>query len=382
MVKKMVLFTCILSILFTFSSCGVDKAFRFYIHIQLLWKTENTDGMITNNVLVTEDTVYAGIAGWRKDTESGLLAIDRKTGKFKWKVPVELTDPYSRLPTPVYYDDGKDGIVLFGGGCHFLAVNAKTGEIIWHFNGLSEENKKKYGFKDEPWDWRYFEMTPVIYKDMVIADTYGAGVFAFDIKTGKIIWWIEGVSGGTHRGDMLIRDGVVYELGSWWASAIKAETGEIIWDGYIGFGGDESSPCMGDGKLYIGGGGAVGAVDMKTGDVVWEVKSVSRDGIRAGCLYYKGKVYIGSEKLWAFDAKTGKLIWEAPVGGIEAAPVEYEGKIYVLDNGCTLWCLDPDTGKIEWSENIEQRVVYGDITIKDDIFYAGGGRVWAFKIKK
>ncbi|MCD6462644.1 MAG: PQQ-like beta-propeller repeat protein, partial [Thermotogae bacterium] len=90
MVKKMVLFTCILSILFTLSSCGVDRIFRFYTHIQLLWKTENTNGMITNNVLVTEDTVYAGIAGWRKDTKSGLLAIDRKTGKFKWKVPVEL----------------------------------------------------------------------------------------------------------------------------------------------------------------------------------------------------------------------------------------------------------------------------------------------------
>ncbi|MCD6462594.1 MAG: PQQ-binding-like beta-propeller repeat protein, partial [Thermotogae bacterium] len=148
------------------------------------------------------------------------------------------------------------------GGCHFLAVNAKTGEIIWHFNGLSEENKKKYGFKDEPGYRYYFEMTPVIYKDMVIADTYGAGVFAFDIKTGKIIWWIEGVSGGTHRGDMLIRDGVVYELGSWCASAIKAETGEVIWDRNIMFGGDESSPCMGNGKLYMGESAFVGAVDI------------------------------------------------------------------------------------------------------------------------
>ena len=380
--EKVSFFTCVLSTLLILSSCNVGELFRFYTHIQLLWKTEDTNGMITNNVLVTEDTVYAGIAGWEGWTESGLLAIDRKTGKFKWKVPVEsLTHPYPSLPTPVYYDDGKDGIVLFGAGCHFFAVNAKTGEIIWHFNGLSEENRKKYGFKDEPWQWDYFEMTPVIYKDMVIA--YASHVtFAFDIKTGEIIWSTEGCFGYTSRGDMLIKDGVVYEMGNYWATALKAETGEVIWDRNIIFGGGESSPCMGDGKLYMGESATVGALDMKTGDIVWQVDISQYNSIMAGCLYYKGKVYIGCEKLWALDAKTGELIWEAPIDGVEAAPVEYNGKIYVLDDGCTLWCVDPDTGKIEWSENIERTVVFGDITIKDGIFYAGGGWVYAFKVKE
>ncbi|MDA2938776.1 PQQ-dependent dehydrogenase, methanol/ethanol family [Acidobacteria bacterium AH-259-A15] len=57
----------------------------------------------------------------------GIRAIDPQTGKIRWEFPV-ITRPYAGLMSTA-------GNLVFGGTDegHFLALNAKTGQHLWHF---------------------------------------------------------------------------------------------------------------------------------------------------------------------------------------------------------------------------------------------------------
>jgi len=81
----------------------------------------------------------------------------------------------------------------------------------------------------------------------------------------------------------------------------------------------------------------------------------------------KGRAYTAGnqtnlETVWCFDAATGSNLWKysysCPVdanmyeGGPSATPTVDEGRVYMLNKKGGLFCLDAESGKIQWYVNV------------------------------
>ena len=114
--------------------------------------------------------------------------------------------------------------------------------------------------------------------------------------------------------------------------ALKAKTGEILWERLSGIDQTISTVCcgwlnrglaMGEGMLFLGQLDTnVVALDIKTGKELWKTPIESwQNGyvITSAPLYYDGIVYSGIAggefgtrgRLTALDAKTGKILWRS-----------------------------------------------------------------------
>jgi alcohol dehydrogenase (cytochrome c) len=152
---------------------------------------------------------------------------------------------------------------------HLLALDAKTGEILW--------NKEVASAKD-----RYsITMSPLIVKDKVIVGTAGGDgpirgqIAAFDAKTGKELWRFYTIPGpgepgnDTWSGDSWKTGGV----GVWNAGAYDPETNLAF------FGTGNPAPDW-DGRSRLGDNlysDSVVALDTDTGKLKWHYQFTPHD---------------------------------------------------------------------------------------------------------
>jgi alcohol dehydrogenase (cytochrome c) len=152
---------------------------------------------------------------------------------------------------------------------HLLALDAKTGEILW--------NKEVASAKD-----RYsITMSPLIVKDKVIIGTAGGDgpirgqIAAFDVKTGKELWRFYTIPGpgepgnDTWSGDSWKTGGV----GVWNAGAYDPETNLTF------FGTGNPAPDW-DGRSRLGDNlysDSVVALDADTGKLKWHYQFTPHD---------------------------------------------------------------------------------------------------------
>ena len=153
-------------------------------YLQLKWsyhplytKNGNAQNKMENTPLVVDGIMYTG-------TALEAVALDAVTGREYWK----LTRP---LDPKAYYNayEVNKGMAMAGEtlfwatvDCHLLAIDTKTGRIIW--DKTLADFKKGY----------QYNVAPLIVRNMVILGpaTNEAGancwVAAYDIKTGKELW--------------------------------------------------------------------------------------------------------------------------------------------------------------------------------------------------
>jgi outer membrane protein assembly factor BamB len=191
----------------------------------------------------------------------------------------------------------------------------------------------------------------------------GVRFVAFDKKTGEVVWWastglpitmtnfsypvvkvINGerllISGGA--------DGAVH--------AFKVRTGEKVWSYKFGTSCINLTPVVDGNFVYIGHGeGSPGgtkqgrficldASKVKDGkpELVWQV-----DGLLAkfsSPIVDQGKVYVVDDtgSLFCLDAKTGKELWDYSFGAAcMASPILADGKIYVGEVNDNFYILKP-----------------------------------------
>src|SRR3989441_10740433 len=135
------------------------------------------------------------------------------------------------------------------------------------------------------------------------------------------------------EGSPLVKDGIMYVVtGNDDVFALKAKTGEILWEYWSGIDQKISTVCcgwvnrglaMGEGLLFSGQLDAnLVALNMKTGEVAWKTPIEKWENgytITSAPLYYDGIVYSGLSggefgvrgRLTALDAKTGAILWRA-----------------------------------------------------------------------
>ncbi|HEY3454714.1 MAG TPA: PQQ-binding-like beta-propeller repeat protein, partial [Bryobacteraceae bacterium] len=148
-----------------------------WVYHPIYMKTGNNQSKMENTPLVVDGILYTG-------TALEAVALDAVTGRQYWKLSRPL-DPKA------YYNayEVNKGMAIAGDtlfwatvDCHLLAIDTKTGKIIW--DKLLADFRKGY----------QYNVAPLIVRNMIILGpaTNEAGancwVAAYDIKTGKELW--------------------------------------------------------------------------------------------------------------------------------------------------------------------------------------------------
>ena len=112
-------------------------------------------------------------------------------------------------------------------------------------------------------------------------------------------------------------------------------------------------------------------VEAATGRVVWE--KWLGDPLLAQPAVMGGRVFMvyprdGHHWLGAFTLKEGRPLWAARLDhDVITAPVVAEGKVYLSTFDGTVWCIDPDTGRVQWSQQMQATsapwVYQGDVFV-------------------
>ncbi len=324
-------------------------------------------------------------------TEIGLPLEWDRTRNIAWKTPLE-GDAWS---SPIVWGDhiflttAKDG----GAACHVLALDAKTGKVLWDRHVFDQETlqKRQQNSYASPtpvtdgkrvfavfgaggivaldfagkilWenrDFRFFSehglgASPILYEDKLImvfdpssrtdrenkvgwkVPWHGAAIWALDVETGKLVW--EGKRGPSrlaHVTPNLMRVDGKLQLVSGAGDAIQGhdpETGKRLWSVYSQGEGVAPSIVIGGGLAYSISGFEATTIRAVApgGKIVWEQTRAASH--IPSMIYDRGLLFNINENgiATSMDAETGEVIWQQRVGGKHwASPVLVEGRIYFL----------------------------------------------------
>jgi alcohol dehydrogenase (cytochrome c) len=406
--------------------------------------------LVTAAPIIAKGLLLTGVSGGEFGVIGRVEARDPKTGKMVWVAPDgrrphglqvrrrrqqdrerhQRHDQRNLAGRPVEdrrrshlagrHYDSKTGLAYFGTGnpapwnshlrpgdnlysCSTVAIDIKTGQIKWHFQGTPNDG------------WDYDGVNEFVTFDMGgkrmggKADRNGF-FYVLDANTGKFergfpfvnkITWAKGLdANGKPIFDPANRPGDP-------TKGADGKKGESVFSAPSFLGGKNQMPMAYSpdtglfyvpanewgmeiwnepitykkGAAYLGAGftiktledkyiGAMRAVDPKTGKIVWEV--TNNAPLWGGVMTTKGGlVFWGTPEgfLKAADAKTGKEVWSFQTGtGIVAPPITWEqdGEQYIAV--ATGW-----GGAVPlWGGDVAKKVNYLN----------QGGSMWVFKLHK
>jgi len=223
--------------------------------------------MVVDGILyvITGQGVDEGHINIPSPTAPCFLAIDAKTGKVIW----EGNQPSPHLlhgswSNPSYGVMGGKPQVIFPGGDGWLySFEPKTGKLIWKFDLNPKDSKWVLGGSGTR---NNILATGTIYKDRVYLGVgqdpehgeSGGNFYAIDATmTGDVtdkatIWHVGGADFHRTMSTAAIKDGLLYIADlSGFLYCFDADTGKLNWK-YDTFAAIWGSPWVADGKVYIG----------------------------------------------------------------------------------------------------------------------------------
>jgi outer membrane protein assembly factor BamB len=285
--------------------------------------------------------------------------LDAASGRLIWKVAVSPVDEWllargemiSRWPvrTGVLVEDG---VAYFGAGIfphdniYFCAADARTGEVLWRRDGISEANAGRN------------DLSPqghlLAAGELLFVPSGGTLPAIVDRRTGQVLEkptaaWRTTAGGVVGGSEALLADDQIYSFGAQHILALDQRTGKVGFGWFVG-----QQMAVVDDAAYVTTGETIlrldrkayaeasrprhelqleiSAVAKKAGEeeaarlaalrskvaklkdagVVWKAASTAGAAlIGAGDLVIAG----GDDKVTAFDAATGKEAWHAAVDG-------------------------------------------------------------------
>jgi outer membrane protein assembly factor BamB len=329
-----------------------------------------------------------------------VFALDAATGKDLWHYKFNCfhTDvPNSRVGWASLAVDPETGNVYANGVQGLVLCLDRDGKLLWS-KSTTELFGRVSGYGGRTYTPIVDEDRVIVAFNNSSFGAHAVGAHRFlamDKKTGEILWW--SAPGGrpedptysnpvvaTINGQRLIiagnADGGLY--------AIKARTGEKVWSFTASQRGLNSSPVVDGYRVYITHSeenydstlmGRVTCIDGRgRGDVTKTHELWRCDGIDAGYaspLLHDGRLYVMSNSglLHCFDAVTGKRHWQFVAGRIgKGSPVWADGKIYLTtangafvileDKGDSCQKIDSIDFNTDGEEGIE---IFGSPAISD-----------------
>jgi outer membrane protein assembly factor BamB len=263
------------------------------------------------------------------------------------------------LPPTVAYGN----IYLSQAEARVFALDAETGRPVWQrwFRGHCQASS--------PTVANGIVYQPLMPKGRCV-DRSEPGMFvAMDARTGKVLWRFEGPP---TESTALVVDNTVY-FGSWDHNlyALNAKTGKLRWK----FKADEElngAPAYADDTVFVGSdGGRVFAVAARTGRLRWQAEAIRREYFYASPTVAYGRVFIGNTDgtVYAFGAKTGNLLWTQRAGTyVYTAAAVWNKTVYVGSYDGNVYALDAATGDIRWRYD-SPSAIHGAPTVMDGLIY-------------
>jgi alcohol dehydrogenase (cytochrome c) len=233
--------------------------------LQLKWvyhpryvKLGNNQSKMENTPLVVDGVMYTG-------TALEVVALDAVTGRNYWTLrhPLDPKAYYNAYEVNKGVSISGDTLYWATVDCHLLAIDAKTGRVIW--DKVMADWRKGY----------QYNVAPLIIRNMVILGpaTNEAGancwVAAYDAKTGKEIWKFDTAPNSANAPEAKTWTGDSWKHGGspiWNVGSYDPETNLTYWgtgNPNPGWNGDPRIP--GD-NLYSD---SVVALDADTGKLKW-----------------------------------------------------------------------------------------------------------------
>lgn len=325
-----------------------------------------------------------------------IRGIKARTGEVLWST--QTTGGFSSYRGMYYEGAFYKGLV----DDSFVAVNATTGEYIWRF--------------DEKIDYSNFACGSAAAYGMVYM-TSGAGImYAFNAKTGDIVWKYQGNGWNMYQGHPIVADGKVYQTcpdnggrdpytgQTWFAEyvCLDALTGKLLWKlkGISPCGAGGESHLLAYGNLYMvsesgylrcysnansdwpmfrrdPAHSAVGPSGPSYLSLRWRYKTEGQ--VCSSPSIVDDKVYFGSwdTNLYCLNAYSGDLIWKFPTGTVIGwSPAIVGGRVYTGCSDGYVYCIDADAGTEIWRKavgpNLPQNLTVGhDATLASSPMVVG-----------
>jgi outer membrane protein assembly factor BamB len=346
-------------------------------NLTVKWRS-NIGGGCFASASVADGKLYTADTG---SADGKLHALDAATGQELWTFPSDaLRGDHAWTSPPV-----ANGVVYFGVNRPIpivYAVNATTGQEIWHHTGPVAN----------------IVSSPALESGrLYVAFTDGA-IRALDATNGQVIWSINHSAGAVSS--PAVGGGRLYiAIDNQGLLALDANTGSQLWLAPMP-GPQWSSPAVENGRVFVGSRDdhKLYAFDAATGNTLWT--ATTNDWVQTSPAVSNGVVYIGnnSGNVYAYNAETGGLIWQSPFapgfGGL-SSPTVANGVLYIasgIDDSGTqfdgkLYALDATTGEVLFSDFVsendegESRWVNASPTVDNGVVYIpnyGDGTVAAF----
>lgn len=286
-------------------------------------------------------------------------ALDLQTGEKKWSTSFDATYQSSIVRdngprcTPLIVDDS---IILLGAAGDLYCIDFETGKRRWNVELAAD-----YGAQD---GYFGFGSTPIVMDGYVLVNVggrNGAGIVAFDLKTGREKWK------ATEFGASYAAPAAAQIGDKTWAifvtrldvCSIDPATGRVGFQFPFGMRGptvNGATPIMWDDKLFITSSYGVGAKLVKmsanNATVVWANDSSLSSQYNTP-IHHQGAIYgingredVGTAALTCIDAQTGKVHWSRADFGT-AHLLLADDKLIAVSNDGNVYLLKPSTKQYE-----------------------------------
>ncbi|MEX0320979.1 MAG: PQQ-binding-like beta-propeller repeat protein [Puniceicoccaceae bacterium] len=300
--------------------CGGMDGFVFALDAESgkeKWRFE-AGGRISAAVTVAEGKVFFGeISG-----DGRYYALDKNTGELVWH-----TDEFNNVWVGASYTS--NGLYLGNMEGMMFGVNPEDGRILWSYDTAKDtpkENWRNMNRRGHGWPPGIYPV-PVADEEKVYIGSWSGYYFAFDQKTGQMLWRTQTNDGNLNGG-------------------LPDSAAPVLWKGYV----------------YVQKTGSVlAALNSKDGAIDWEWR-VPRPFLQNGTIAAHGNTIYASyahrvtnipynATIIAFsDVESGsEELWKYKGGGGLTAPVMTDGKL-ITGSSCDpfIVCLDPEDGSVIW----------------------------------
>ncbi len=240
------------------------------------------------------------------------------------------------------------------------------------FSGLTQITPQNAAHLQAQWVFHaktpgVLQATPVVVNGIMYF-TGSNDAFALNAQTGQLLWHyarpvssglIDDASGHINRGVALQGTRLFMETDNAHLLCLDARSGNLIWDvAYADWNknyGATGAPLILHDKVLVAtsGGddgvrGFLAAFDVNTGKLAWRLWTIPAPG-EPGSSSWPGDTYLhGGGTAWmpgTYDKETNTLYW-----GTGNASPDYDGSVRPGDDLYTacLLAIDPDTGKMKW----------------------------------
>ena len=331
-------------------SGGINNS-QIKLPLQLQWTANTGSNIFMASPIIAGQKVFIATTDDNIPLNTFVCAFDFNSGKLLWKFRTA-----NSVKNTIAYENGI--VIAQDAACNLYALDAESGKLLW---------KQYIKLNSYP----YLTEGITIDKGVVYAGI-GAGLSAYDLKTGQTIWinkdWRQREGATT----TLTVAGNVLVSGTQWGGLYGNDihTGKQLWKlSDNGLRNRGASPVYKDGKLWIISSKSFFVIEPQTGKVLQQKELSANLDVTSTPLITEQEIIFGTADrgVFALDKATLFNKWRAetlpslvytapysttPQAGVETSPVASQGVIYIGTSDGYLYAIDRTTGIIKDKYNL------------------------------